>query len=157
MRNKSIYFISLFLLMIITGVFLGTWFTLTRSLEVFSSEEFVHIGKVIIANVAFPMRIIMPSGILLMLLSLWFYNNKKSTAFYFGLASLALIIAVLLITLMVLVPIDNELKEWTAANLPTDWENTRDKWKLFHAMRTFGSLASFACFTVFILADKRNA
>ena len=40
--------------MLITGVFWGTWFTLTRSIESFSSEEFVHIGKVIIANVAVP-------------------------------------------------------------------------------------------------------
>src|SRR6266550_7903252 len=111
MKHKFIYFGSLFFLMLITGVFWGTWFTLTRSIESFSSDEFRHIGKVIIANVALPMSIIMPLGILLMLLSIWFYNKKKSTGFYLGLLSFVLIIVTLLITLIVLVPIDNEIKE----------------------------------------------
>ena len=153
MKHKFIYFGSLFLLMLITGVFWGTWFTLTRSIENFSSEEFIHIGKVIIANVALPMSIIMPFGILLMLLSLWFYDKKKSTGFYSGLLSFVLLIVTLLITLIVLVPIDNEIKEWTSTNLPKDWGNMRNKWKTFHAIRTFTSLASFAFYSLFILAN----
>ena len=157
MKHKFIYFTSLFLLMIITGVFWGTWFTLTRSIESFSSEEFVHIGKVIIANVAVPMSVIMPSGILMILLSLWFYTRKNSLGFYSGLLSFVLIIVVLLVTLLVLVPIDNNIKEWTTSTLPEKWEDIRDKWKIFHAIRTFTSLASFACFSFFILtATPKN-
>jgi len=154
MKHKYIAFCSLFLLMLITGVFWGTWFTLTRSIESFSAEEFIHIGKVIIANVAVPMRFIMPSGVLLILLSLFLYERKKSKAFYFGILSFVLIILVLLITLLVLVPIDNNIKEWTASSIPQNWEVTRDKWKLFHAVRTFASLISFAFFSLFILAGK---
>jgi len=154
MKHKFIYFTSLFLLVLITGVFWGTWFTLTRSIESFSSEEFVHIGKVIIANVAVPMSIIMPSGILMILLSLWFYTRKNFMGFYSGLLSLVLIIVVLLVTLLVLVPIDNEIKEWTTSTLPDDWEDIRNKWKIFHAIRTFTSLASFACFSFFILTGS---
>jgi uncharacterized membrane protein len=71
--------------------------------------------------------------------------------FYCGLLSLILIIVVLLVTLLVLVPIDNDIKEWTTSTLPEDWEDIRDKWKIFHAIRTFTSLASFACFSFFIL------
>ena len=151
MKNKLLYFLSLFVLMLITGVFWGTWFTLTRSLENFSSEEFIHIGKVIIANVSVPMSIIMPLGILLMLLSLWFYPTKKSAGFYAGIFSFALLIVTLLITLMVLVPIDNEIKNWTSANLPGGFEGIRQRWKTFHAARTFTSLISFAFYSSFIL------
>jgi uncharacterized membrane protein len=142
--------------MLITGVFWGTWFTLTRSIESFSSEEFTHIGKVIIANVADPMRVIMPSGIVLVLLSVWFFPYKKSIGFYSGLASLILIIIVLLITLIILVPIDNDIKEWTTSTLPENWESIRNKWKIFHAIRTFLSLASFACFLLFILQKIKS-
>ena len=150
MKNKLLYFLSLFLLMLITGVF---WGTLTRSLEGFSAEEFIHIGKVIIANVAVPMSIIMPLGILLMLLSLWFYPTKRSAGFYAGIISFVLLIVTLLITLMVLVPIDNEIKNWTAANLPPGFESIRQKWKTFHAARTFTSLISFGFYSSFILAS----
>lgn len=156
MKNKIIIFSALFLLMLITGVFWGTWFTLTRSLEDFSPEEFIHIGKTIIANVAMPMRIIMPSGIILMFLALWFNRKERGVAFTLGIVSLALIIAVLLITLIVLVPIDNEIKEWTASTIPSHWTELRQKWDLFHSIRTFASLASFACFSLFILMNANT-
>ena len=116
--------------MLITGVFWGTWFTLTRSIESFSPGEFIHIGKVIIANVATPMRILMPSCILLILLSLWLYKQKKTVVFYLGVLSLILIIATLLITVLVLVPIDNDIKEWTTLTVPRDFEEIRHKWKI---------------------------
>jgi uncharacterized membrane protein len=151
--RKLIYVGALFLLMLITGVFWGTWFTLTRSIESFSPDEFIHIGKVIIANVAMPMRVIMPSGILLMLLSLWIYKRKKTASFYIGILSVILIIATLLITLLVLVPIDNNIKMWTATTIPVDFEAIRHKWRTYHAIRTFLSLASFACFSLFVLND----
>lgn len=157
MKNKWAYFSALFLLMLITGIFWGTWFTLTRSLEDFSPEEFIHIGKVIIANVAVPMRFIMPLGILLMALSLWFYENKKSAGFYSGLCSLVLVVAVLIITLAVLVPIDNDIKTWTAAAIPDNWTDIRQTWKTYHAARTFLSLLSFAFFSLFILGYNNKA
>ncbi|MCU7547548.1 DUF1772 domain-containing protein [Chitinophagaceae bacterium LB-8] len=151
MKTKLIQFVSLFLLLLVSGVFWGTWFTLTRSIEHFSAAEFIHIGKIIIANVAVPMRILMPSCILFMFLSLLFYPQKKSTGFYLNLTALVLIIITLLITLLILVPIDNQIKHWTVAEIPSDWESIRSKWQLFHSVRTFTSLASFACFTLSVL------
>lgn len=156
MKNKIVNFGSLVLLMLITGVFWGTWFTITRSIESFSVGEFIHIGKVIIANVAMPMRIIMPAGLLFLLLSLLFCPKKKSTSFYFGILSFVWFVIVLLITLTVLVPIDNQIKQWTVAYYPVDWENIRDKWKIFHAVRTFASLAGFVSFAVSILEGQTN-
>jgi hypothetical protein len=145
MKN-SIHFTSLILVMLVTGVFWGTWFTLTRSIEDFSAAEFIHIGKVIIANVAWPMRILMPSCLLMMLWSLLIYIPKKSKGFYFNIAAFALMITTLLITLLVLVPIDNQIKEWTAEHVPADWEALRMRWKSYHAARTFTSVSSFCCF-----------
>ncbi len=121
MNKQVLGALTLFLLMLVTGVFWGTWFTLTRSIESFSAEEFTHIGKVIIANVAVSMRIIMPSCILLLLLSLWYYNRQRATQFYLGVLAFVLLLAVLLITLLVLVPIDNNIREWTITTMPQDF------------------------------------
>ena len=156
MRNNFLYFVTLFLLMLVTGVFWGTWFTLTRSLETFSSDEFTHIGKVIIANVAWPMRILMPATILGMILCLWSYETKRSVPFFQGTISFVLLIIALVITVSILVPMDNQIKEWTSATVPQDWERMRDKWKTFHAIRTFACLGSFACFTVFVLRARQK-
>ena len=156
MNRKLIYLISLFLLMLVTGVFWGTWFTLTRSIEDFSPEEFIHIGKVIIANVAMPMRFIMPGCILFVFLSLWVCQQKKTTTFYLGVASLLLIVAVLLITVLILVPIDNDIKGWTAATIPAHFAEIRNNWKSYHAIRTFLSLASFLSFAMFVIWDPKK-
>ena len=145
MKTTVVPFVSLFLSLLVAGVFWGTWFTLTRSIESFSAAEFIHIGKVIIANVAVPMRIIVPSCLLFLLLWVWVYPRKRTTRFYLAVAGLVLMIVTLLITLSVLVPIDNQIKEWTESTVPEDWENIRGRWKAFHAVRTFTSLASFAC------------
>ena len=151
MKIKIIHFISLFLLLLVTGVFWGTWFTLTRSLDEFSAAEFIHIGKVIISNVAVPMSIIMPSCILFMILSILFYSDKKSSGFYLNIAAFVLIIITLLITLLILVPIDNQIKEWTTSTIPSNWELIRSRWDSYHALRTCTSLASFGCFALAIL------
>ena len=148
MKTKIVQVVGLFLLLLVTGTFWGTWFTLTRSLEQFSAAEFIHIGKVIIANVAIPMRIIMPGCILFMILSAWFYSTKKSIGFLLNIAALVLILISLLITLSILVPIDNNIKEWTVATVPSEWEIIRDRWQFYHLVRTFTSLASFLCFSI---------
>src|SRR4029434_7968864 len=117
--RKVTTFAALFLLALVTGVFWGTWFTLTRSIETFAAAEFVHIGHTIIANVAWPMRLLMPACILFMILSVWLVPEKKSVAFYLGVAACLLIVIALLITLLAEVPIDNRIRAWTAEQFPT--------------------------------------
>lgn len=149
--ERKLSMITIFLLMLVTGVFWGTWFTLTRSLENFAAPEFIHIGKTIISNIAWPMRILMPMTIFGIGISVYRYQPKRNHNFYWGLGSLVLIVGVLLITLIVLVPIDNDLKTWTTATIPSNFEEIREKWKTYHAYRTFLCLGSFACFLIFAI------
>lgn len=151
MGSKFIKNTSFVLLMLVTGVFWGTWFSLTRSIGEFSSAEFIHIGKVIIANVANPMKILMPASIFFLGWTTWMEYRKKSRSFYPLLISFLLIVISLLITLTVEVPIDNQIKTWTAMNLPDNWEAIRQKWALYHELRTITSVASFALFSVGIV------
>jgi uncharacterized membrane protein len=157
MTLKITQFIGLFLLMLVTGVFWGTWFSLSRSLEVFSVAEFIHIGKTIIQNLAVPMRFIMPGCILFMALSLWFYQPKKSIGFYFTLVAVVFVILALLITVGIEVPIDNQIKEWTAETAPSNWQALRDRWEFYHTLRTFASLLSFAFYAAAIILSENKA
>ena len=154
MTLKLTNLVALFLLALVAGVFWGTSFTLTGSIETFSPAEFIHIGKTIIANVAWPMRILMPACILFMLLSAWLYPEKKSPGFFPNVAACLLIIVTLLITLLVEVPIDNQIKTWTAETIPSDWGAIRERWQYFHTARTFVSLASFGSMAIAIIFPK---
>ncbi|HYG49808.1 MAG TPA: DUF1772 domain-containing protein [Flavobacteriales bacterium] len=137
---------ALLLLVLVTGLFWGTWFAMTRSIYDFSAYEFIHIGNVIIANVAWPMRIIMPFCLVLLLFAWWWYPQKGLGSFL-ALGAFVLMLTSLLITLLVEVPIDNQIKTWTTKNLPANWENLRATWDQWHTARTFTSLAACLLFT----------
>jgi Domain of unknown function (DUF1772) len=147
-------FTALFLLALVTGVFWGTWLTLTRSIETFSAAEFVHIGQAIMANVAWPMRTLMPACILFMIFSTWLIPKKKSVGFYLGVVACLLIIIALLITLLVEVPIDNQIRTWTVETVPSDWTTLRARWQVFHMARTFISLTSLGSLILAVLSLK---
>lgn len=155
MRSSITSYIALFLIVLTTGVFWGTWITMTRSIQEFSAEEFIHIGKVIIANVAGPMRIIMPLCIAMVALSTWKFYREKPAGFYPAVGALVLMIVTLLITVLIEVPIDDQIKTWTAETVPDNWIILREKWSFYHATRTFTSLASFGFFAGAIMV-KRN-
>ena len=156
MKLKTLEFTGLMLTALVTGVFWGTWFTLTRSLENFSQVEFVHIGKTIIANVAVPMRILMPATLVVMLFVVWQTFRMNRNSFYLYCLSFFLMLVTLIITVGVEVPIDNQIKTWTAETIPPNWMSLRHTWNRFHSLRTFTSIASLGFFTLGMLNRIRK-
>ena len=64
-------------------------------------------------------------------------------------------VAALVITLAVEVPIDNQIETWTAATLPGDWRSIQTRWELFHTIRTFLSIAAVVAVTISATAATR--
>jgi len=156
MKLKALEFTGLMLAALVTGVFWGTWFTLTRSLENFSPAEFIHIGKTIISNVALPMRIMMPATLLVMLFVVWQTFRTCKLSFYLYCLSFFLMLVTLVITVGVEVPIDNQIKTWTAQSIPSNWQSLRHTWNLFHTVRTFTSIVSLGFFTIGMMNRVRK-
>jgi len=139
------------LLLLVTGVFWGTWFSLSRTMYTLPGDTFVVIGKQIMGNVALGMSIMMPLGILGIIVLLLLAGRRKKAHFYWLLSALILFVAVMAITLFFEVPIDNEIRTWTVGNLPHDWEAIRSRWQFYHTDRTFLSLAGMACFLMAVI------
>lgn len=155
MQKSILWYCSLVLVMLVTGVFWGTWFTLTRSLDTFPADHFIRIGQTIIHNVAGPMRILMPLTLVVQLLLCIAYR-KQGPVIYALLAAFGLMIVTLLITLLVEVPIDNQIRTWTSDRIPADWRALRATWKQFHAYRTLSSILSFGLLSVPALLIHRK-
>ncbi|MBZ4190928.1 DUF1772 domain-containing protein [Niabella beijingensis] len=151
MKKKLLCGISLLLVMLVTGVFWGTWFTLTRSIDSFPADNFINIGKAIIANVGIPMRVLMPLA-LLMLLLLCLATLKTRGPLLLFTGALIFMVCTLLITVMVEVPIDNRIKTWTNTTVPDDWTVLRAKWARFHFYRTCTGILSFLLLTTGVIA-----
>jgi uncharacterized membrane protein len=117
---------------------------------------FITIGKQIIKNVALPMSIIMPASIIVLMILLVRSWRKKSVYFYCMLLTLILFFIALIITVGIEVPIDNKIKTWTVASIPSDWRNIRDKWEVYHTFRTFVSLSGMSFFIIAIMNGKQT-
>jgi uncharacterized membrane protein len=151
MLRKILLLITGVILVLVTGVFWGTWFSLSRTMYTFPAETFIAIGKQIMQNVAVGMAIMMPLGIVGLLALLFMAGRRKKAHFYWLLSTLILFVLALAITLFIEVPIDNQIKTWTIASLPANWQVIRDRWQFYHTDRTFISLAGIACYLMAVI------
>jgi uncharacterized membrane protein len=152
--TKAVQWITGMLMVLVAGVFWGTWFALSRTMEHFSAAMFIAIGKDIIRNVSGTMPVIMPGSIIGLALLLIMGRKQRDTYFYCILGALVLFIAALVITVGIEVPIDNQLKNWTADTVPANWQSIRAKWETFHMLRTFISLAGVGAFIAAVLSKN---
>ena len=77
---------------------------------------------------------------LLAQLSLCLAFRKQKPDLHFLIASFFFMIITLLITLLVEVPIDNQIRTWNTTNIPDNWTSLRATWKTFHFYRTMTSI-----------------
>ncbi|MGW7434563.1 anthrone oxygenase family protein [Streptomyces sp. NPDC054849] len=56
----------------------------------------------------------------------------------------ALLILSVVMSLLLLVPINNRSKTWTPENLPDDWKEQKNRWDRFHYVRVAVIIAAFA-------------
>jgi hypothetical protein len=159
MRLKALQFSAIMLYALVMGIFWGTWFAQSRTMDQLGPATFMENGRLYIANLAMPMRFLMPGSILVTFLTafaLWGQRGRQDRrpwAFRGTLAAGVLMVAALIITLTVNVPIDNLIKTWTLETLPTDWAGIRDHWEAFHCLRTWVSIAGFSALVAGTLAS----
>jgi uncharacterized membrane protein len=139
---------TIVLFALVMGVFWGTWFSLSRTMDQLSSETFLAVGHEMIQNLGVPMAILLPLALLIALVTLVLLWPDRSAAFWWLAAGLLLMVAALVITLAVEVPIDNQIEDWTAATLPGDWRSIQSRWELWHTIRTFASIAAVVAATI---------
>jgi len=88
------------------------------------------------------MAVVMISAVVIgLLVVVLVFRSRSPTGAWLAVVSLLHMIAVLVITLAVEVPIDNLIANWTEETLPSDWQQIRARWATFHTVRTFLSLA----------------
>jgi uncharacterized membrane protein len=147
---------TLVLFALVMGVFWGTWFSLSRTMDRLSGETFVAVGHQMIQNLGLPMAILLPLALLSALLTLvLLWRSGRGAAFWWLAAGFLLMVAALVITLAVEVPIDNQIRDWTAATLPGDWRSIQSRWELWHTVRTFLSIGALIAVTVSAVVTAR--
>jgi uncharacterized membrane protein len=156
MRIRAAQAATIVLFALVMGVFWGTWFSLSRTMDQLSPETFVAVGHQMIQNLGGPMALLLPLALLSALVTLaLLWRAARPTAFWWVLAGFLLMVAALVITLAVEVPIDNQIETWTAATLPGDWRSIQSRWELWHTIRTFLSIAAVVAATISAVVAAR--
>jgi uncharacterized membrane protein len=145
-RTRAALVTTITLFALVTGVFWGTWFALSRTMERLSPDTFLAVGHEMIRNLGGPMAVLLPLSLLSALVTLALLRGRP--AFWWLLAGFGLMLAALVITLAVEVPIDNRIEVWTVATLPADWRAIQARWELFHTIRTFVSIAALVAVAI---------
>lgn len=154
---KILQLVSLMLFALVTGVFWGTWFSLSRSIAEVTPATFLEVGSIMIANLGRPMSLLMPAAIFSGAAVMYMlYRRNQATAFVLATLAVALMLAAMTITLVVNVPLDNQFVSWTLDTLPSDWRASRDRWEFFHGLRTLFSVAALTCLAGSVLAGGPN-
>ena len=142
---RWVQFVSIMLYVLVAGVMWGTWLSLARTMTDYDAATFLTDGKHMIENLAIIMAVLMISAVVIGLVAVvLLFRSSSTVAAWMAAVGLLLMIAVLVITLAVEVPIDNLIATWTEATLPADWQEIRAHWSVFHALRTFLSLGAVA-------------
>jgi uncharacterized membrane protein len=148
-RTRAAQATTIILFALVMGVFWGTWFSLSRTMDQLSAETFLAVGHQMIRNLGGPMAILLPLSLLSALVTMaLLWPHRHAAAFWWLAAGFLLMVAALVITLAVEVPIDNQIEAWTAATLPADWRSIQSRWELWHTIRTFTSIAAVATVTI---------
>ena len=149
MRVRVVQAAAIVLFALVMGVFWGTWFSLSRTMDHLSAPTFLAVGHQMIHNLATPMAILLPLALLSALVGLaLLWPNGRTAEFWWLAAGFLLMVAALGVTLAVEVPIDRQIQAWTVATLPADWRSIQARWERWHTLRTFLSLAAVVAATL---------
>ena len=137
MLIKLAHFLEIMLYVLVAGVMWGTWLALGRTMTQYGAGTFLTDGKHMIANLGVVMAVLIIAAVVAGLVAaFWLFRARSTTAAWLALAGLLLMVAVLVVTLAVEVPIDNKISSWSVATLPPDWRDIRAQWAGFHTLRT---------------------
>jgi hypothetical protein len=152
---KMLQLVSVMLFALVTGVFWGTWFSLSRSMADITPATFLEVGQIMIANLGRPMSILLPASILSAVPLMYvFYRHRNALPFILATLAVSLMLAAMTITLVANVPLDYQFVRWTMATLPPDWRVIRDRWEFYHGIRTLLSVAAFGCLVGSVLVSR---
>jgi hypothetical protein len=158
MLVKTAHFLYAMLYVLVAGVMWGTWLSLSRTMTRYDATTFLADGQHMIDNLGTVMAVLMISTAAIgLLVVVVLFMRRFTAAAWLALLGLALLGAVLVVTLAVEVPIDNQIKTWTVDTLPSDWMDIRARWSDFHTLRTFLSLAGVAAVVAAALSNRPAA
>lgn len=137
---------SAFAAVLFSGLFAGfliTVMVLECSLREFGAAVYTQVRVIELQHLDDLATALLPPAIVAVVaLSLTSIRVRGSQR-WSALGGLLLLLAALLISVTISVPINTAQQHWSVLAPPADWAGVRDRWQLAHAARTIAALLAF--------------
>ena len=141
MTLKVLELTSIILSTLVAGIFFGPWLALSGSVTNFKPEVWLAIVNRFNSNLFPVMSVLMPGALLSIVPVLLITYRGQRTTFFLNTVALILSAVALLVTVLFQMPLVKQMRAWTVATLPHNWEEIRDRWEAYHAVRVVASVA----------------
>lgn len=131
---------------LVLGVFWGPWLALTRSIGTLTPPVFLTIVHRLDKNLGRWMTVLFPIT-LASIVAVAVFSFGSGAAFWLVVASLAMFVVALVVTISIEVPIVAQIRGWTVNTLPSNWQALRDRWVSFHLLRVIPGILGVALLT----------
>ncbi len=145
-----VQFVALVLTALSMSVYFGTWITERPMRRTQSGAVFIESqqGRDLVAARVMPA--LGNAAIVFVGIGV-FFARISSAAFAILLAGLIFIIGDMVVTLTCNVPINREVQSWQADSPPAEWKQVRDRWEMFHSIRTLLIVLGFNLFAASVV------
>jgi uncharacterized membrane protein len=139
--SHAVLYFAIFLAGIIAGLLFGTALE-QQQLSALDAQGWVTARQSIDAVFSRLLPWIWNITLLLLFASAYLTHGMHRALFV---VSGVLLLAGIVVTLVIEVPINKQIAVWTPSTMPPDWTSLRDRWVRFHWLRTVAGIAAFVC------------
>ncbi|MEY2422013.1 MAG: hypothetical protein QOI95_2080 [Acidimicrobiaceae bacterium] len=152
--NQPVRLLALVTLVALVSIFLGTLIAFTPVLRGLDAETYIRVQQPLtkhVTPIASGLGLI--SGVALVWIAVAYRRAGQRVPRSIVVAVLCLV-GLGISSLLVNVPINSEVQKWSVSAPPSDWASVRDRWDLFHVLRTAMSSIALGCL---LLTGTRSA
>jgi uncharacterized membrane protein len=139
--RKAILFLTMLMVALLAGR--AFWAGVVDNQANFSAVTYVAYFQQVNRDIESPIRVIGNAAILLTLASA-VLSWRDRPVFYMLLGAFGCVLASLLVTVLVHLPINNQIAGFDPVALPANWPDLRDRWWGFHKVRLVILLAGMS-------------
>jgi len=151
--NSIVRFLNIVFVALLAGVSFGIW--IGANPMKLSQSTYLEQQQNLVGSLQTLMVSLVVTATVITLVSAVLQRHDKGTLSLMVLASLFLI-SCILITKFGNVPIDHEVMSWTTDTMPVEWTAHRDKWWMFHGMRTIVELIALGLVAWTVVRPNKN-
>jgi uncharacterized membrane protein len=159
MNRTAIQAISRLAGLLFGGLFAGFLtgvLVLELSLRRFDGAVYTQLQQVALIGLPILASVLLFPALIATAVQVFLGARSRGSTFWLTVGALALLLAALVTTLVVNVPINLAEGGWNIQSPPEDWASVRDRWQLGHLIRTCAALFAFAALAVAVVRQPMH-